>query len=169
MKTQRTSLLGAISLLVGLVALPALADAPGKPDPQYESFVEEDRVITDRKTLLEWKRTVLKDSVKSVGEFDCGNTPFGGSVGRLPTIKELFTLFDEEPHLEFRGGKNVRKSIDRDAFGSDLAGNDFSPIDLPYWSQTPSPSSGKFWTLNFSTGLMEERAPSEKAHTRCVR
>lgn len=158
-----------LPLLVAFVAIPSFASAPGTPDPQYASFTQDDRIIKDRKTGLDWKRTVLIESVKSVAEFHCESQAFSPSIGRLPTIKELMTIFDEEPFLEYKGGKNIRKHFDRDAFGIDQAGNDFSPVDYAYWSQTPGVTPGKFWTLNFSTGAMEEKLPGDKAHTRCVR
>jgi len=155
----------ALPFLLAFVAVPSFAKAPSTPDPQYGSFDQDDIVIKDLKTGLEWRRAVLRDSVKGVAEFNCENQ----AVARLPTIKELMTIFDEEPHLEFSAGKNVRKHLDQDAFGIGIDNKDFSPVDNTYWSQTPAFTSGKFWTLDFSTGAMVEKGPGENAHTRCVR
>ncbi len=151
------------------VALLGIAAAPIPPDAQYESFTSDDKTIKDRKTLLEWERAVLRNSDHTVADFNCGSQAFQGlgGGGRLPTIKELHTIFDEEPHREYvvtPSPKYVAKHLDQSAFDAE-----FSPVDLSYWSQTPTGTPGKFWTLNFATGLMEEKSGTEKSHTRCVR
>lgn len=158
-----------LPLLVAFVAVPSFAAAPGNPDPQYGSFDQNARVIKDRKTGLEWRRPVLLDAVKGAAEFHCETQAFGSNVGRLPTFKELMTIFDEEPHLEYIAGKNVRKHLDQDAFGFDQANNDFSPVDNTYWSQTPATAAGTFWTLDFATGAMVPKTAAQNAHVRCVR
>lgn len=169
MSTPNKTAFGSVPLLVLFVAVPALAAAPTSPDPQYDSFDASSKTIKDRYTKLEWTRRVLEDSTKGVGEFHCTGSAFPSGIGRLPTIKELLTIFDEEPHLEYENGNYLRKNIDQSAF-DEAAGEDFSPIDLPYWSQTPGRTAGTFFTLDFGTGVVEERSgTSGKAHTRCVR
>lgn len=148
------------------VSFRAAADAPTNP-PQYDAFTQDDPTIRDRFTKLEWERSVVENAEMAAADLHCTTLAFAatGGAGRLPTVKELMTLIDEEPHLEYETRppppRNVAKLIDRSAF-------DGAPVDLPYWTQTPA-ESGKFWTLHFSTGEMEARAPSERAHTRCVR
>lgn len=81
----------------------------------------------------------------------------------MPSIKELLTILDEEPHTEYEFSKVVSKMIDALAFPD-------TPVDLPYWSSTLVPGTAdKYWTLSFKTGLMEARLKTDKAYARCVR
>jgi hypothetical protein len=144
-----------------LLVLPAAADAPRD---QYERFDGDSLTIRDAFTKLEWDRRGVLASVAYVtAEGGCPLAATLGGVGRLPTIKELLTVFDEEPHVEYEFGKLVSKQIDAVAFGD-------TPVDLPYWSGTPA-GPGKVWALSFATGEMVSLATdgSAKAHARCVR
>ena len=169
MKSKRKLLpravLGAI-----LLALPAAADAPRNP-PQYAQFLSDSPTIKDNFTFLEWDRKSILTGLGSKSSYANGATlcktvpsflatpPKTG--GRLPTIKELLTLLDEQPHLEYEFGANVTKMIDQQAF-------DRTPVDVPYWSSSPA-EGGQFWTLDFSTGAMVAMSPAGPANVRCVR
>ncbi|MBX3191197.1 MAG: DUF1566 domain-containing protein [Labilithrix sp.] len=144
------------------IAMPAAAAAPRDP-PQYKFFDKDDPTIKDNFTLLEWdRRALITDATWAVADTSCSF--LFGNTGRLPTIKELLTILDEDPHEKFEFGKIVFKMIDQDAFD----GAQGTPVDLPYWTSTPAPD-GKLWTLDFSTGAMVPKLATEKGNARCVR
>ena len=140
-----------------LLALPAAADAPRNP-PQYDRFDADSVTISDAFTGLLWDR---KSVIRGV-TFDLADCSFVTSLplGRLPTVKELLTLVDEDPHLEYEAGANVMKMIDQPAF-------DKTPVDLPYWTSTPAPG-GMFWPVSFATGVAAPRDKTLKGNARCV-
>jgi len=151
-------------VLAGLVlAAPALADAPRDP-PQYEQFDRETTEIADNFTKLVWDRLrVRKGIARSAAEVYCGSTVFPGA-GRLPTVKELLTIVDEEPHQEYDTSfpdPIVLKAIDPLAFPD-------TPTDRAYWTSTPG-SGGRFLAVSFTTGRTEEHDATELLHARCVR
>ena len=149
-------------LAIIVVALPATADAPKNP-PQFAQFDRDSTEITDNFTKLVWdRRRVQKVPQSSTGLY-CGTTVFSG--GRVPTVKELLTLVDEDPHQEYDTTQNpprvVFKSIDQLAFPD-------VPTDLPYWTSTPA-GGGKFWTVDFTTGKTAALDGSSMANVRCIR
>ena len=150
-----------------LLALPAAADAPRNP-PQYAQFLADTSTITDNFTKLQWeRRPMVSDpaAIWSQGNLRCPSLTAlfkaPGGLGRLPTLKELLTLLDEEPHNEYEFGAVVPKMIDQLAFAG-------TPVDLPYWSSTPA-GSGMYWALSFKTGLMMALPEASGANVRCVR
>lgn len=150
-----------VGLAVVAIAIPAVADAPRD---QYEPFFRETASVTDFYTRLVWdRRGVRREIDRSGGHLYCNQTVFPGA-GRLPTVKELLTLVDEDPHEEYDTSFNpplVLVSIDQLAFPN-------TPTDQPYWTSTPGPS-GKYWTVDFTTGRTELRDPASKLNVRCVR
>ena len=146
------------------VTLPAMADAPPL---QYLGFDHDAVEITDRQTTLVWARSsVLKFTTPGDGRSFCDLTVFPKMNGRVPTVKELLTLVDEEPHVEYDsryGPPFVQKSIDPLAFADSR-----TPTDKPYWTSTAAPG-GKFWTVDFTTGKTEARTAPESLYVRCVR
>ncbi len=152
--------------LVALVlafAKGAVADAPRNP-PQYEPFDQDTIEITDKLTKLTWDRSrvVAGGIARDAATLYCSSTVFP-SGGRLPTVKELLTIVDEDPHEEYDTalGRIVLKSIDRSAFPD-------TPTDLPYWTSTPGPN-GTFWSVSFETGKLEAITAGTKLHARCVK
>lgn len=161
MRTTRKLLPRAV-LAALLLALPAAADAPRDP-PQYDRFDGDTLVIKDNFTKLEWDRfNVFTKRDQTFVDGGCALVTSLGNLGRLPTVKELLTLVDEEPHPEYEGGKNVTKMIDQPAF-------DGTPIDLPYWTSTPGPQPDTFWTVSFANGAMVAMPKTAMANARCVR
>jgi hypothetical protein len=166
MKRSRKLLPRAVLAVLVLLVVPAAADAPRDP-PQYDRFDGDTVTIKDLRTKLEWDRRAILTGKTLPAAFDyCRNLTTlkgpGTIVGRLPSIKELLTILDEQPDIQYEFGNFVTKHIDAPAFGE-------SPVDLPYWSSTPAPGTNMFWTLSFNTGLMEAKPSSGSAHTRCVR
>lgn len=144
------------------------ASAPGD---QYEFFTPTDETITDRKTKLVWQRRVEGGLVTfEQAGLDCAEFyALPGQVDqgqwRLPTVKELMTLVDEQMYGTFEGGQIVYRPIDRNAFPN-------TPRDL-FWSSTRDfQNQDDIWMVNFSDGRTEKRPAnlqSSKFHYRCVR
>jgi hypothetical protein len=138
-----------------LCAAPTLADAPLG---QYAFFDKDDTTIKDTKTLLEWDRMSLRETKTfAVASSTC---PAGF---RLPTVKELLTLVDEQPHQDYEFGKTITRMIDQNAFGRHTG------VDAPYWSSTPSGSASTRWTVSFADGTMTALTESGQAYARCVK
>lgn len=151
-----------IALGILAIAVPALADAPKNP-PQYDQFDRDALEIKDRFTGLVWDRRRVQGGLsESGGQLYCNQTVFPGA-GRLPSVKELLTLVDEEPHQDYDGTKIIQKSIDQLAFPDTS-----TPTTLPYWTSTPAPG-GKFWTVEFSSGRTEPKDLATKLNVRCVK
>jgi hypothetical protein len=149
-----------IALGILAIALPATADAPQLQYDQFDSDADE---VTDHFTGLVWDRRRVQKNTQAGGQIYCSATIFPGS-GRLPTVKELLTIVDEQPHEAYDTTFNppvVLKSIDQQAFPK-------APTKDPYWTSTPAPG-GKFWTVEFTTGTTEPRAATETLNARCVR
>jgi hypothetical protein len=148
-----------IAFAMTVSSVPVLADAPAG---QYLAFTKDTPTIQDDKTKLEWQRGAPR-TLKTFAQADSQCDAFGAG-GRIPTIKELFTIFDEEPHTVYDFGRNVTKQIDQSAFGSSTA------IDAPYWSSTPATTAGNVWAFSFADGTMVELPRSSgQAYARCVR
>jgi hypothetical protein len=148
---------------VFVVALPATADAPQNP-PQYAQFDRDSAEITDNFTQLVWDRRRIQKLAQGATNLYCSSTVFPGA-GRAPTVKELLTLVDEEPHQEYDTSQPparlVLKAIDPSAFPD-------TPVDAPYWTSTPA-GPGKFWAVDFSTGKTVALDAGGAANIRCVR
>ncbi len=155
----KPKLLSRVVLVALLLVVPAAADAPST---QYAKFDQDSVTIKDTFTKLEWDRRSTINSTFGGATDYCAFLSTLQMSGRLPSIKELLTILDEEPHLEYEFGKNVTKMIDAPAFPG-------TPIDLPYWSSTPATGTDMFWTLSFSTGLMAPQPKTAMANARCVR
>lgn len=145
-----------------LASAPVLADAPVG---HYEPFVRDTPTIRDSFTLLEWDRFAPRTK-KLFGSANasCG-APFNG---RLPTVKELLTLVDEQPHKEYEFGATVEKAIDGTgggAFGS------YTSVDAPYWTSTPTDVAGERWGVSFKDGTMVRLKENDTTgfYVRCVK
>lgn len=138
-------------------ALTSSADAP--PD-QYAQFDATDQTITDNKTTLIWQRhvdTTVRDLPGARAY--CASLTLGTEVApfRVPTIKELQTILDEQPHDEYLAGASSTKYIDRNAFPGTPDG-DFI---------TEGPAN--VWTLDFHSGAMNPRSAIATGFVRCVK
>ena len=140
-----------------LFVAPVLADAP--PD-QYRPFVRTDAEIRDAQTGLIWLRAGSGAVPFATALAAC--PPNGAITYRLPTMKELLTLVDEQPHQEYEDGGLVSITIDPNAFPSTPA--------VPFWTGSGvAGDSTMAWTVDFSTGVAEPHAKIESHPVRCVR
>jgi hypothetical protein len=139
-------------------ALPVSADAP---IGQYENFDSYNRYITDHYTKLVWERPVLPyPAAVKLSEAQAHCAQLGAY--RLPSLKELLTLVDEEPHPEYEEseGRNVPRYIDRSAFPK-------TPAE-PFWTSSMKDASYA-WTVNFETGETDPVfVANTTARVRCV-
>lgn len=151
-------------LLVGaaamLVIAPAFASAP--PD-QYDAFNRQNDTIRDSKTQLTWQRYVdssLRDYASA--ESYCATLRVDASdarAWRLPTVKELLTLVDEQPHVEYQIGTGLQTlAIDARAFPDTAPGE--------YWSS--SYAFGHAWFVDFEFGESNYGSVTTGRHVRCV-
>lgn len=154
-----------------LCAAPVLADAPVA---QYQQFVSATATIRDTKTLLEWERCAAGQACTAgvvvttrtkrtwAAASSTGCSAYGG---RVPTVKELLTLVDEQPHQEYdiALAKTVTKAIDQNAFGQ------YTAEDLPYWSSTPTGSANERWGVSFKDGTMVRMLEGNQGYVRCVK
>src|ERR1700722_7009203 len=124
---------GASAILV-LVTL-ARADAPFD---QYNLFNLNSDVIQDQQTGLYWQRYPPTNGVNFDGAaLYCGQLSLDtfASGWRVPSYKELLTLVDESPHVEYENGTVVEKYIDGNAFpGTEV-------LSSSYWTSSAYPGS----------------------------
>ena len=147
---------------LGLVfATPVAADAPTSGvDRQYEPFRSGDPAIVDRFTQLEWDRPVTYDARTA---FDEAAASCASEGRRLPSLKELLTIVDEEPHAEYDSGRLelVARYIDRQAFPK-------TPAE-EFWTSSSKDETTVF-TVDFATGKTQTaNAAQDKRRVRCVK
>lgn len=146
---------------LGLLALQARGDAP---IAQYESFDKAQLFIIDLKTHLRWQRFVSGTPETNVADAEtyCKNlTAILGPGSRLPTVKELLTLVDEEPHEEFVENTASLRYIDRNAFAG-------APTKLPYI--TLGDNLKNPWVVYFNSGIAERPTQTPSGfYVRCVK
>jgi hypothetical protein len=133
-------LVGAGGALV--VASVARADAPGigSGDSQYGRFEDSTPTITDNHTNLTWQRAASSMLISQDTAFTvCQGLSLGNysSGWRVPSYKELLTIVDESPHVEYIGATFAYKAIDSSAFGLDVSlGVERTPTNGSYWSSS---------------------------------
>jgi hypothetical protein len=150
--------LRSLAIPVVLVALPVFADAPSD---QYSPYVRANLEIVDTKTLLSWRRSVVAD-LTFLEALDTKTSCPSGTTYRIPTMKELLTLVDEQPHDEYEDGGLVSRTIDRSAFPLTPAGE--------FWSSTRYATDASLaWVIDFKTGAARLRNTTEKHFVRCLR
>lgn len=162
---KRASVAGRVLVAAIVFVLPVAADAPiSGAERQYDVFGPTDVTITDRFTGLKWSRPKQGASypveTKALAETRCA-----AASSRLPTVKELLTLVDEEPHAEYvqENLRNEPRYIDGRAFRG-------TPPDFAFWTSTkPAVGSGTF-TVDFATGLVDKATgPSDPRAVLCVK
>lgn len=152
----------------GVVALASLAHADAPPD-QYGLFNATYQVIEDVQTGLYWQRYPAPTTPATALSFDdaasyCANLSLGSyATGwRVPSYKELLTLVDEAPHVEYEDGGLVPKAIDGNAFPD-------TAVDEPYWTSSLFPAlTGYAYFVDFSTGIPNDDKIGRSYYVRCV-
>ena len=139
------------AFVAALLATAVRADAP--PD-QYAPFDQATPTITDRFTHLQWDRYVSSAVTYAQASVLCQ------PPRRLPTVKELLTLVDEVPHLEYddASGTLVPKAIDANAFPQ-------TPAALFWTSTTAGP---QVFLVDFGSGETGIFGAGNTAYYRCV-
>lgn len=153
--SRRASFLAVLSALVFSPTLLAKA-----PEGQYQKFDGVELTIHDLQTHLEWMRSVSTNALNwATAEAACSASD-AGAGWRLPTVKELQTLVDEEPTML---GATPRY-LDPDAFPVGT-----SPVSLPYWSATKTGNGSEYFAVSFTTGSTSAADPGKPLFVRCVR
>jgi hypothetical protein len=149
----------------GVLALSSLASADA-PTDQYGLFDLADFVIHDQQTGLYWQRYASTSPTTFAGAATaCAalSLPSYPAPWRVPSYKELLTLVDEAPHVEYEGVVVVSKSIDGNAFPGAL-------VDQLYWSSSPYLGAGSSgYAVNFGTGEADSQYMASSGYVRCVR
>jgi RNA polymerase sigma factor (sigma-70 family) len=126
------------------------SDGTGLPDYQIA-----DGQVTDPATGLTWQQGISATEMTAAAAASyCAGLDLGGYSWRLPSVKELASLVDED---------TVSPAIDVAAFPG-------VPPDVWFWSSTVSaPSPPQQWGLNYNDGFSYFRSTSDTGYARCVR
>lgn len=150
------------ALALGAVATVVCAARAAAPPEQYQAFDTTSTQICDRQTGLLWQRRVSGEE----RNFDAAQRTCAAPL-RLPTVKELLSLVDEDRHLAQRGSQEVLVAADRAAF-SELP-------TAPVWTSTgnapdaPNGLSDRRFVVNFASGEATLLRPEDNAFVLCVR
>jgi hypothetical protein len=147
----------------GLVALSSLALADAPVD-QYDLFTLDTQAIYDLHTKLTWQRypPAVRVSYTDAAN-ECATLFIAGFTGtwRLPSYKELLTLVDEQPHVEYENGGLVTKAIDGNAFPGATSGS--------YWTSSVIGPLGPTSVYGVNVGTGEGEPHSSASDTLLVR
>lgn len=154
---MRNSRIWSVTLLASLVSWFGIAQASA-PKERYAVGAETAR---DTRTGLVWQRGYAVSSATWVSALDhCQKLFLDGGGWRLPTLKELQTLVDED------GGSIA---LDLTAFPSNPAPS-ASNLEVAFWSSSPfAGDASKAWTLRFKKGEAATASAVSQAWVRCVR
>jgi len=166
--TARSRLRAALGLTgAAAVAATARADAPAD---QYNLFNMTVETIQDARTSLVWQRfryssppqLSFQAAAAYCATFSIPTYPTGW---RVPSYKELLTLIDESPHIEWSTGAPVLTAIDGSAFPGTVA-------DADYWTSSlyaRAPLTPTAYAVNFGDGSAKLDALGNALYVRCVR
>jgi hypothetical protein len=134
--------------------------APGAPPGRY---TVSPGVVYDNRTQLTWQREVAADSYSRPDAITyCSNLSLHGSSWRLPTVRELLTLYDPTRYSP---------SIDGNAFPN-------TPAETFWSSSLYAVSGGRVsayvypgepWSIDFGYGFMSTYFADTALRVRCVR
>lgn len=139
-----------------LVPALGLADAPAK---QYKPYLSNDPFVQDDFTGLQWERDSSPAKAIFAASACSTRNPRLNANFRLPTLRELATLLDNQPRKTIYEGASKDLHVDQSAF----------PRSNPdvYWTLTQAPS-GDVFVIDFSSGEIRTMAPTATAFVRCV-
>lgn len=149
---------------VALVAIVSLARADA-PSDQYALFFSGSQSITDHFTGLVWQRQALPTTMTLAAAVTyCSGLSLDGiAPWRVPSYKEILTLVDESPHLEYQGGALVPVAIDGHAFPPP------TPVLYSYWTSSLSPDGASAYLVDFKSGVANTSlVQGTSAYVRCV-
>ncbi|MDP9151359.1 MAG: DUF1566 domain-containing protein [Myxococcota bacterium] len=149
----------------GLVVFASRAQADA-PLAQYALFDLSNLTIRDAGTRLTWQRSPLAQPITFAAAADaCAhlNLERLSDGWRVPSYKELLTLVDESPHLEYEAGGLVQKAIDANAFPR-------TATDVYYWTSSYYVNDRTYaYSVNFRDGLaFKSQVASDLLYVRCV-
>jgi len=148
----------------------ARADAPGN---QYDGYSGSCVTITDAKTGLTWQRFPpaglygYADGASYCSGLGLAPTcpPTPSATWRLPSYKELLTLVDESPHVNFVTGATV--AIDPNAFPDSPM--NAAPVDAPYMTSSLAKGSSSVYVVSFTDGSATAAGATQTGfRVRCV-
>jgi hypothetical protein len=148
-------------VLLAVVGLAGVGHATAPMD-QYKFFSKADETIEDTKTKLIWERRVVAAMKFDAAVAHCNG--LDGTGWRLPTVKELLTLVDEQPLGIYDGTKIIYPAIDSNAFPVTPLAN--------FWSATRHFSGvDESVVVDFSSGRTKllTAGSVNVAYVRCVR
>jgi hypothetical protein len=149
-------------LVVALASAALLAvRATGADAPPCRYAFPGNGTVVDTKTGLTWEQSEGFPSPPldwPTAKAFCANLNLGGRSGwRLPTLKELFTLFD--PTVDTTA---PAFAVDPHAFGS--------PIASTFWSSTLVPGTTMVWVERWDgSNFTLDTATYDNMGVRCVR
>jgi hypothetical protein len=130
------------------------------PSGHYETFGPTDDTILDAKTRLTWQRVVGSERFSwAAAAQTCAARTLAGRPARLPSVKELLTLVDEDVNLVYVGTDVLdSRAIDKFAFPA-------TPGTY-FWSSTKQGSDAL--VVDFRYGNTQRLAPDLEVAVRCV-
>ncbi len=137
------------------VALATHVVTAAAPPAQYQRFDINSTTICDQETGLRWDRAAGPRASYLAAKGTCA------APRRLPTVKELLTLVDEDRHREQRGGTEVEVAIDGAAFPE-------TPTDVGFWTDTLTHDLTSRFTVHFGTGEATLSKDADERRVRCV-
>lgn len=137
------------------VALATHVVTAAAPPAQYQRFDVTSTTICDQETGLRWDRAAAAPANYLTAKGDCP------VPRRLPTVKELLTLVDEDRHREQRGATEVEVAIDGAAFPD-------TPVDVGFWTDTLTHDLTNRFTVHFGTGETGLAKDTDERRVRCV-
>ena len=153
------------TLPVAIALTLTLAARGDAPVGQYLTFSPTSLNITDAHTNLVWLRTPVATNVQTpsspsayaIALMLCTNAGVGW---RLPSVRELLSIVDEQPHSEHVAGQDVEIFIDANAFPG-------TP-NMRFLAASPDPSN-RIWWVDFGTGVSGESKDAATYAVRCVK
>lgn len=153
MKLVRRCVVAGAALLLPAIGL---ADAP---TGQYKPYLSTDPFVQDAATSLQWERDSSPTKAPLGASACSGRNPRLNVNFRLPTLRELATLLDNQPRKTLYNGSSSDLHIDQNAF----------PRSNPdvYWTLTQAPN-GEMFVIDFATGEIRTLPRNGTAFVRCV-
>lgn len=141
-------------LFAGIVVLAVSWAQYGQANAPPGRYTIANGIVTDTKTLLTWQQTISTNKYDQIGaQSYCSGLNLNGTGWRVPSMKELQTIVDEN---------RIGPATDLTAFPS-------AP-DFYYWTSSPLAGSPSYaWFVDFFGGNPKYAAYTSAFLVRCVR